>query len=482
VISALLASAASAGSLRLTVQALHGEYLLRASGTYDVSPIELDVWVHRGSGGCPSSNATEKSRVEHQVQSLGTAAAGEPIYYRFGTGLMMSGSYSQQGYWGLGAPRGTYWACAFLLVPHSPGHDPSDPPQATASRRLSIPPSKPTACGAAASAAAMLRDGKRIRSRDVTVVVGEPIRLTVSGCQAVRRSARWEVQGASMKLADTSAVRDYLVENAGVNSRTVVEYLRPPALPQAFYFIRAGSYTVNVRTSRGQATHTFIVRAPQAHHPRITTCKVDLSTPAEIGLDAASWVGPGVNRSCPGGGFGLAPLDTGHPGIEWRFPVHASTRRQAGVDESGELAMIQLVSVHQPGASGNCERVANAADSSAFYDSMNVVSAPRTYIKLTAGHTNIQHDRDSPHMGLGVREGTWYESFYARDYLMYRSDRPGSRWVNLASTSWSWNATVSRAGLFRPWRLVSARNIGNPERAFTTRVDTPQFSRGVSPC
>ena len=341
--------------------------------------------------------------------------------------------------------------------------------------------------------ARMLRDGKPIRRKNVTVVVGQPIRLSVS-CDG--GNARWNVEGTTdkdgnlLRLADTSAVAKYQVEGRGASSRTAVELLRPPGIPRPFYLIRPGRFRVSVATvHQGGDSHVFVVKSPVAERPHITTCPVNLTNEAATGRGLpdprARYAGPGLNRECPPGVLGaFLPLGEGHPGIEWRFPVRAATSKQAGVDESGILAMIQILSFHEPGAlPARCERVRGVADGSAFYDEID--HRERAFVHLSEGDTSTWHDRDSPHLGLGLKSGgPWYRSWNAHDYLMYLSDIPGSVWVNLGSMHWSWFVRVTQDPATGLWSLGrrGRRNPGDAGRTFTTHVEPPQFQATTPAC
>lgn len=133
---------------------------------------------------------------------------------------------------------------------------------------------------------------------------------------------------------------------------------------------------------------TFDVTSPTVGKVKIDTCQVDLTADAAAGRDLPnSWVGPGYNRSCPGGPHD--PLGSGNPGIDWSFPVKA-TKSQAGT-----LAMIQLLSVQKSQDGRVCEQAANAADASAFYDSLN--KAVRACIGLKAGQKHLARPRLTAH-------------------------------------------------------------------------------------
>ena len=278
----------------------------------------------------------------------------------------------------------------------------------------------------AAASVTMLRDGKPIMTPSVCVVAGEPIRLSVRGGKV----KVWTIAGLTKFRATTAALGDYIVDNKGDASRAYARLVSRKELGSRaliFYFIRAGSYRVKVKTSSGSAVTTFRVKAPEALVPTITTCEVAFTDDALSGVNLAlgsSWIGPGWNAACPPDGrAGLAtPIGSGHPGIQWQFPVRADTVSQAGVDETGTVAMIQLLSVHEPNATPpRCVRIVNQADISAFYGSTVTNKAKRqfAFTGLGAGKTITWLNRDSPHLDLAGRVGTWYRSFAARDFLMY---------------------------------------------------------------
>jgi hypothetical protein len=127
------------GTVRLRVQPGQNQsYAITASGTYVDFPSELYVLVHAGTGRCAATFAVENSLVERQMQEGGSTAATALISQELGTGLETSGHYTEQAYWGVGAPPGSYWVCAYLMGPQGADVEPGVPPEATASARLSI--------------------------------------------------------------------------------------------------------------------------------------------------------------------------------------------------------------------------------------------------------------------------------------------------------------------------------------------------------
>jgi hypothetical protein len=128
------------GTLQLSVQPVPGEqtYSITVSGTYEGAPSVVYVYVHSGAQGCAPSFVAENTLVETQMQRLGENAATVLLNQEVDTGGNTAGSYSAHGYWGVDAPPGTYWVCAYLMGPNGEGGQPGVPPDATASTRLTI--------------------------------------------------------------------------------------------------------------------------------------------------------------------------------------------------------------------------------------------------------------------------------------------------------------------------------------------------------
>jgi hypothetical protein len=150
VVLALLAvapAAARAGTVHLSVTAVppakcfctdYGSYEVTASGTYDRFPSQIDVYVHYGTSACLLNDEAENIWVQEQ-QGQNNNEAGEPVSAELGTDAMPSGTYSERFDWGVGAPKGSYQVCAYLLVPNGYSSQPSDPPEAMASAALTLP-------------------------------------------------------------------------------------------------------------------------------------------------------------------------------------------------------------------------------------------------------------------------------------------------------------------------------------------------------
>lgn len=308
---------------------------------------------------------------------------------------------------------------------------------------------------ASGSGLVMYVGGKPITKPTVKVLLGFPVHLSVKSCS----KPHWNVQGASDDLSTTSALADYQIKNSGVQ----VRFLPLPTVPSTFYFIRTSKdgFSVTARADGKSVTRRFVVTAPEVVDPSISTCRVDLSHAAAAGGNLfTSWVGPGFNRSCLAARGGL-----GDVGIRWDFPVHA------GRGQQGQVGMVQLISTHKTDNGVTCERVSGAADVAPFYD--ETVHKDRAFVDVPSNETKQWHDTDSPHLNLIFRTGTWYESFYARDFLMYRPQGIASIWVPLGWTQWSWYARVARRH-DKPWRLLARRNIGQP--TFKSGGPPPMFT------
>ena len=336
----------------------------------------------------------------------------------------------------------------------------------------------------AAGTVTMSFNGRPIGTPSVCLVAGTPVVLSVSAGANVR----WRIQGLTTKLATTSAVAQYKIVHPGLKSHTQGAFISTKARQRKslrFYFMRpnARGFRVSVRTSQGSSTKTFIVSAPVVSDATIRTCKVDLSHAAATpGLASGftSWVGPGANRSCAQV-FGIPGLHGPFPGIHWAFTIAA-----AGT-EAGRVGMVQVISEQVIAPKPPTPvRVEGLADTSAFWDEL---AKPKSaFTKLTPNGSATWSNSDSPHLELGVRisktatsfrVGTWYESFFARDYLMFQSSVPGSVWVPIGGLNWSWYVRVTRSNLGAAWSLVAKRDIGKV--AFAPKVPPPTFKCAFQP-
>jgi hypothetical protein len=270
------AAAASAGTLKLTAGRQRQTYLVTASGTYTEFPSEIDVYVQHGAGACAATDKAEDNLVQEQVQTLGTNAAAAPIEAELGTNLVTSGSYSQQFYWGVDAPSGTYMACAYLLgpqpgpapQPNPPYGQPADPPEATGSARMQIgtgPSSPPrSACTAQTRSSCKLEildNAKVVTDATTKVAVGERIALEARFADdATPASPKWS------GIAKPDAIESYTFEDT--HARTTD--LRKSNLRSAniaFYWIHGRTYIVKVRApTRRQETGRWL--APRSRWRR----------------------------------------------------------------------------------------------------------------------------------------------------------------------------------------------------------------------
>jgi hypothetical protein len=113
----------TAGTVTLSLSVRHvqpGQTVrVTASGEY-TERSELDVVVDPGTG-CFASAVTERLRVD--------IAAGGAVLLNMLLDRSPPQHYAEQAYF-QPPTAGTYTVCAYLLVPHEPGGDPSDPAQA----------------------------------------------------------------------------------------------------------------------------------------------------------------------------------------------------------------------------------------------------------------------------------------------------------------------------------------------------------------
>lgn len=186
------------GTLTLTARPLGSSFSIAAGGTYAAFPSELDVYIHQGAAACPATSRAENTRVEQQIQRTGGAVATVLLNQELGTNLRTSGDFSAQGFWGDGAPDGTYWACAYLLPPRLPGNNPADPPRATAAVRLMI----------RAGRAVVARPASSVRI-DPFYTVAQELHLTAGGPAPARvRTYRFGVKFINIFFRFSGAASD----------------------------------------------------------------------------------------------------------------------------------------------------------------------------------------------------------------------------------------------------------------------------------
>ena len=349
--------------------------------------------------------------------------------------------------------------------------DPKPPPDACASKPACVGPIE------------ILKDGVPV-AKTMQAVVGEKINLSVKCVKgnAPPPGPRWTIQGSTPTVQTSSTLSRYTIDNGGADAQTIpLSDLTAPQL--SFHFVRQGSFKVSVKAGGLQYSTTFEVESPQlGDGPFATTCRVDLSSqilPFPPYLEITERVGPGWNDSCA---FDKT-VGKGRPGIAWRFPVQATTPRQAG-----RVALVQLITVraHHDGKPCAGLQTSNQADVAAFYDSKSQ-NRSRAFVQLSPGTTALWQDRDSPFLNLNwkglkplLSSTIWDETFKADDYLMYKPALPGSIWVSLGNLTWNWSAVASLSGVGKPWQLVSRRD---PRQfpGFASFGGPPEFKGSFSP-
>ncbi len=96
----------------------YGSYQVTVSGTYSEFPSEIDVYVHRGTNACPSTDAAENSQVQSQQPRTEARTTPESrSAWSWVTTTAAPGVTGSQFFWGVNSSNGTYWACAYLLGP-----------------------------------------------------------------------------------------------------------------------------------------------------------------------------------------------------------------------------------------------------------------------------------------------------------------------------------------------------------------------------
>lgn len=114
------------------------DVLITADGSYQTAPSVIDVYVHNvayGSSSCPATDRAESTQVQEQLDKHGNDVAANLVQDEVGTDG--AGTFSEQGYFGVGSPAGAYVACAYLSALSSDGAA-SAVADATASARFSL--------------------------------------------------------------------------------------------------------------------------------------------------------------------------------------------------------------------------------------------------------------------------------------------------------------------------------------------------------
>lgn len=325
---------------------------------------------------------------------------------------------------------------------------------------------------AAADAVKLLHDGKPVGAKPIDVVIGQPVKLAVQ-CDGKRpASAQWIIPSWDASLKQTSVVRDYSVTDSGESSHGTPEPLPDPrsiSTPSlTVHFIRSGRFKVSVRTADGEDTATVSVERPSVtSQPPWTVCKVDANNSVEesngTGKLRPFSLGMGLNDSC------------GHRyGIVWDWEAKAP---DGPVDASGEIAMVQLFEKHEennrttlPQTLAKCvEQTPWEADGSSFYPNL----ARNHQVKISGGGSARFQARDAPFVRLTNPLKFYFFGFRARDYLMYRSSKPGSIWIPLGEMIWSFDAKAEpRVNLLRGVRWTASVSE-QPRPVFTDRVIAP---------
>jgi hypothetical protein len=313
----------------------------------------------------------------------------------------------------------------------------------------------------------------------VPVVLGQRVELTVRCGESSVDTAVWSIGNvADPKVADPVAaarlaVKGYVLDNNSIPPQ--LTKLASSDLTQTqvgFNFFRTGVHAVNVHATsntsqgpmEGDASVYFVVVAPSVTARSITTCQVALNsqkrfTPTNKPLNPPS-VGLGLNDACgkyPVGDPGVPDELEGKdvPGIYWDFTVSADTRIGGGA-----IGMVQSITnvVKRDGRSC-ANQTTPGADHSNFYDGYLEPLAP-------SGQTMTARWRrsDSPGIGLALTGlwGVFSKQFRAVDYLMFKSDKPDSIWVQLGYVPvWSLSFTAtSSPGL--PLNRVVLNSASSP--------------------
>lgn len=317
----------------------------------------------------------------------------------------------------------------------------------------------------------------KVNNKSQPIVAGEELKLAVECLGQQQNAASWKLQGNSSNGRVSSVLGSYDIHDAGKDSYVHGDLVKTSGSEIVVHFMRASDsgFQVTAKVDGRSVTKTFVVTEPQVYAARFRTCKVNVNHAAALGIPligqgAAASVGPGRNISCPLF-FWEDSFSSGNPGIAWRYSVDANQ------GQDGKLGLVQLISTQKTHDGVQCERVNQAADLSAFYDS--TAKPERAFVDTDSSRSAVYWDRDSPGLSLALKSGgTWYESFYARDFLMWKSDLPDSVWVPLGGTNWSWFARVKQVA-HGAWRLIASRDIGSPP--FMSDVETPYFSSVFNP-
>jgi hypothetical protein len=315
----------------------------------------------------------------------------------------------------------------------------------------------------ATTALLMYLDGKAITKPQEKVVIGQPIDLSVKAC-----FVQWSVQGWAADLKHTSVVENYRVQDSGPSS-----YGRPVALPDpsgeksaklSFEFIRGSSFTVSASTSSGTARVTFeVIRPSVGSQDPATVCDVaannTVSEHNETGTVSPPTLGMGLNDWCEH-----------RYGIVWHWMV---TAPKGAV---GELAMVQLITRNEYTSAGDCpegDQPEYEADASSFYP--NLAGQPTTVL----GRTGSFEGRDAPYITLYTHSWVYHLSFFARDYLMYRSKIDGSIWIPIGEVTWHFIASAAADSENR-W-LAAVHAQPHPVYAPTVIAPLPQWDKAWQP-
>jgi hypothetical protein len=310
--------------------------------------------------------------------------------------------------------------------------------------------------------------GKDVTGALVPVAIGQRIVLRVECDGEDESSAIWKIAGATRNAASTTAVSDYKIFDTGGSSHTTFRSVPTgPRAVIAFNFIRSprSPLRVSARSRNGVASVRFRIAAPAVVFGELTsTCTVGIaeepSGKKTFLTLALGWWTP----ECPGGPGD--PFDKGRPGIRWDWVVTARSAL-----EQGTVAMVQLiwVDVNHNGIPCGQDNVHAVADDSAFFPTSTPAGGHGSKaVTVTTGADARWRGRDSPRLrfenklGSLVFWGKWYESFYAKDVLMFRPADGGREaiWAPIAQTEWKWWGYVNRSGPGKPFTLGAHQDPG----------------------